>query len=452
MGVRITNSTVVVSSSYIITSGIGVSIKESGLNALVPFIQSDVIVGNINGIFIDGVDAGSVVAPMNIDGNTIALNQVGVSANVVASSPILADVGDNIFWENHDLTAARNGTGVISTFPNKIGLRGNLFSGNGPSESDPSDDVINIGGGFLLPTLGPVPGDFGNFTGNPAFVAPRDPRPGAGGPAGFFLDANFDLTADSAAIDAAIEGFLPSYDLLYRSRVDIPGRGFTGTGPGDVGAFEFQGVGGLAAGGAFRVASTSFATDGSALAAGRSVSTQALGNAIVVTFSGPIDPSTLDATDLVLSGNGLDPTNPAHAVGFTLIDDHTVQFLLAGSFNTSGIVNVTIPAGAIKSKFQESMLGFSDSAQVTNAATTTPATTTTTTTPTPAPTPAATPVPTGNRRRHRRVHVGQNHPVARQPRRQQRQVHRPRQQLLTAQQPNAQFGVKHPKRKANPFA
>ena len=200
-------------------------------------------------------------------------------------------------------------------------------------------------------------------------MAPRDPRPGSDGPAAFFLDANYDLTASSAAIDTALTGFEPTYDFLYRSRVPIAGRGFPGTGPGDIGAFEFRGVGGLAVGGAFRVASTSLTGDGSPIANGRPVTLSVLGNNVLVDFSGPVDPSTVTPSDLVLSGNGLDPTNPAHATSLNWIDSHTVQFLLSGAFKSTGTVNVSIPAGAVQNTYHQPMLGFSDSVQIANAPT-----------------------------------------------------------------------------------
>ncbi len=101
--------------------------------------------------------------------------------------------------------------------------------------------------------------DLGNFVGNPAFVFPIDPRPGSDGPANFFLDADFQLTAASAAIDNAWEATAIPTDLLGNSQVKIAGGGFglPGYGPRDIGAFEFDGTGGIPLGGAFRVVSTS---------------------------------------------------------------------------------------------------------------------------------------------------------------------------------------------------
>ena len=91
-----------------------------------------------------------------------------------------------------------------------------------------------------MPTAG---GQLQLHVGEPAFVAARDPRPGFDGPTIFLLDANFDLTANSAAIDAALNSAAPATDFLGRGRVDVANRGFPGLGPADVGAFEYQGSG-----------------------------------------------------------------------------------------------------------------------------------------------------------------------------------------------------------------
>ena len=69
---------------------------------------------------------------------------------------------------------------------------------------------------------------------------------------------------------------------------------------------------------------------------------------IEIDFSDKIDPTTLTASDLVLSGTGLSVTNPAHATSLAWVDSHTVEFLLDGAFNTTGTVNVKIAAGTIK--------------------------------------------------------------------------------------------------------
>jgi hypothetical protein len=132
---------------------------------------------------------------------------------------------------------------------------------------------------------------------------------------------------------------------------------------------------------------------------------------VTVDFSGNVDQSTVTPADLVLSGSGLNPTNPAHATSLTWLDAHTVQFNLSGSFNSSGTVNVSIPAGTVQSVFHESMPGFSDSIQIAN----TPATSTTTVNipssqngQTPAP--ASSPTKAG--KKHGKVIIGKKHPVA----------------------------------------
>jgi hypothetical protein len=412
VGILIVNSNVLVDKDVFLTSGNAVVVDLSGLVAATPSIQDDVIAGNINGIVINDGGAGALAQPLNIANNTIVDNTLGLAAFDSPISPFLANVANNIFWENHDLTASRSGLAVVSSVPNKLLLVSNLFSGNGPSETDPSDDTLNVGSGFNPAILGPTPDSLGNFTGAPAFVASRDPRPTADGPAEFFIDANFDLTANSAAIDAANPGLAPAVDFLYRSRVRIAGRGFPGTGPADVGAYEFMGTGGIAAGGAFRVASTSLASGGAAAAAGSTVSTQTLGNSIVVDFSGPVNQSSVLPSDLVLSGTGVDAADPVHAVAISWLDAHTAKFQLAGEFNSTGTVSVSIPSGSVQSQFNEPLRGFSDTVQVTNVVTspqpTTPAGQTTTPL---TPAPAAAPTNPGvHVKKHKVVH-GKKHPV-----------------------------------------
>ena len=128
---------------------------------------------------------------------------------------------------------------------------------------------------------------------------------------------------------------------------------------------------------------------------------------IVVNFSGDVDQSTVDLTDLILSGSGLDSANPAHATGLTWIDSHTVEFMLSGGFNTSGAVNVSIQAASIRSIFNEPISGFSDTFQVTAS---TAGSTGTTSNPTLAvlmPSPAASPT---HGKHHKKVKHPKPHP------------------------------------------
>ncbi|KAJ8136501.1 hypothetical protein OY671_010286, partial [Metschnikowia pulcherrima] len=178
---------------------------------------------------------------------------------------------------------------------NKLVARSNMFQGNSVSDTNPATNAYNVGNGFVAANLTSTPDALGNFIGAPAFVSPRDPRPGGDGPATFFNDGHFDSTASSAAIDAANNSYAPATDFLSRGRVKIAGRGFPGTGPADVGAFEYQGTGGIAAGGAFRVVTTSIAPGGAVQALGYTES--APGGQIIVNFSGHVDRSTVTASD-----------------------------------------------------------------------------------------------------------------------------------------------------------
>ncbi len=131
-------------------------------------------------------------------------------------------------------------------------MRNNLFYSNGASDGGQTAAVNTVQVTASIRCFWERPArtqlnDQGNFVGNPAFVFPEDPRPGSDGPANFFLDADFQLTAASAAIDNAWEATAIPTDLLGNSQVKIQGGGFglAGYGPRDIGAFEFDGTGGI---------------------------------------------------------------------------------------------------------------------------------------------------------------------------------------------------------------
>ena len=138
-------------------------------------------------------------ARSNVINNTFAFNTVGLVLTNTTSTPLQAYVASNIFWENHDQTNARNGFAIFSTNPNKVSLQNNLFSGNGASETSQANATNDLGNGFNPALLGPLAANaasnLGNFTGNPAFAYPIDPRPGSDGPANFFISADFQLTS-----------------------------------------------------------------------------------------------------------------------------------------------------------------------------------------------------------------------------------------------------------------
>jgi hypothetical protein len=173
-----------------------------------------------------------------------------------------------------------------------------MFSGNGANVNSGVDDAINIGNGFDPHLLTTTPDALGNFVGTAGFVSPRDPRPIGDGPANFFLDANFDLTLGSSAIDNAIETLAPKLDFLSRGRVDIANKGFTGRGPADVGAFEYNGVGGT-------TTSTTTGTTGSggtgggfkplSVSADQGTSTTAASSSTTTAPSSTITPQAADA-------------------------------------------------------------------------------------------------------------------------------------------------------------
>ena len=125
----------------------------------------------------------------------------------------------------------------------------------------------------------------------PHFVAPRDPRPVSDGPATFLLDANFGLTATSAAINNALESVATTTDFLGNPENPNPTtKGFhlPGYGPRDVGAFEFEPVGTTgttAVGGTFRVVTTSLVPDGGTQANGSTLYVYPAPTSVIVDFS-----------------------------------------------------------------------------------------------------------------------------------------------------------------------
>ncbi len=249
VGISLVNSSILVDKDYFVDSGFGASVSYGGANAIAPRFEDDGFIGNIIGLNLADTSTTSFASgmPVEIANNDFAFNTFGIqqTTNTSSSGPLLGDVVNNIFFENADLSGSRQGAAVFSNVANRLLLRANLFSGNGPSETLPGDDTLNVGNGFNPATLTSTPDANGNIYGSPRFVLPVDPRPGSsGGPGNFFLGANYDLQANSAAIDAAINSDAPALDFRYRGRIDIPNVGHTGFGPADIGAFEFAGTGG----------------------------------------------------------------------------------------------------------------------------------------------------------------------------------------------------------------
>ena len=114
-------------------------------------------------------------------------------------------------------------------------------------------------------------------------------------------------------------------------------------------------------GGAFRVVTTSLVPNtGAAYADGSTLSVSSPPSEVVVTFSGNVNPQDIAATDLILSGTAINSLNPAHATSLSWIDAHTVEFNLAGQFNSTGTIDIEIEPGLIKSATGTTNLGYSD--------------------------------------------------------------------------------------------
>jgi large repetitive protein len=423
--VNVMNSNITLDKDYIIDAGVGIQVTTTGTTAMTPSIFNDGIIGNIAGVEI--LDAGSTptsTTPVQLINNDFAFNTTGLLLDNTATSPIQAYVASNIFWENHDQSNARNGFAIFSANINKVNLQNNMFFGNGAGESDQSNATNTLGNGFSPTLLGTTAaaaqGNLGNYIAAPAFVFPIDPRPGSDGPANFYLDADFDLTSISGAIDNAWEATAKTTDFLGNSEVKIAGAGFglAGYGPRDVGAFEFDGTGGQAVGGSFRIVTTSLVpVGGASFAAGATDSISSSPTSITVTFSGNVNPSDISATDLVLSGSALNSSAPVHATSLTWIDAHTVEFNLAGQFNTAGTVNLSIAANSIASVTGETNPGYSDNIvlKIAPIATPTPTSTsspspTSTHTPSPSPAPAPSPAPGPHGPLHKKKAAVVHHP------------------------------------------
>ena len=167
-----------------------------------PQIINNGVIGNINGIDGSGRRRDQLGDPDQRHQQHIAFNTIGLLAiNTGATSSEQAYVANNIFWQNHDQTAGPLGHRDLLADPEQAGPATTTCS-RATVRATPTPRVrpSNIGNGFDPAKLGPTASDaaanLGNFTGYPAFVSPRDPRPGSDGPATFLLDANFGLTGD----------------------------------------------------------------------------------------------------------------------------------------------------------------------------------------------------------------------------------------------------------------
>ncbi len=172
------------------------------------------------------------------------------------------------------------------------------------------------------------------------------------------------MTGASAAIDNAWEGSAVTTDFLGNSQVTIPGTGLgLWCGLADLSIFRSDGTGGFPLGGAFRVISTSIVpVPGEFTSNGQTVNVTAAPTEITVTFSGNVNPSSVTAADLVLSGTALNGLAPAHATSLTWIDSHTVEFNLTGAFNNGGTLDVSLASNSVKSSQGTGVVGYTDNA------------------------------------------------------------------------------------------
>ncbi len=395
--VALYNASVLVDKNYIINAGVGVNIATSGTNAATPTIATNVIAGNITGIGISDTNStSSLSTTTNVFNNTIVDNTFGLYNTSSTPGIIQSYVVNDIFYNNHELTSQRFGTGIFSNTANTLVVGNDLFFANGVNNS-PGSQAVGLFTGFNPAALSATLDVQNNFLADPRFTAPRDPRPNGDTPPVFFLDGSYDLTGRSPAVNAANPAVAPATDILYRVPVPVAGHGFPGTGPASIGAFYYLGTGGITftpVGGTNPIRTTqgtglngqlvrALAADASLMVGGSlpigtkkfdvvttslSIDGVAGGTAYVaapsfidVDFSNNVVRSTVVPSDLILSGSGLQVGNPAKATGLEWVDTHTVRFLLTGGFNPTGTVNLTIPSGKIKDTRGDSLVPFADS-------------------------------------------------------------------------------------------
>ncbi|HWE38007.1 MAG TPA: Ig-like domain-containing protein [Isosphaeraceae bacterium] len=248
IGLLLNNSNVLVDKNYFVDSGAGALFTTAPNNGPNPTFQDNVFAGNLAGLVVnDAANPSQTRQLAFVVNNDFVFNTYGVEMVANANAPETLDLASNIFWQNNDRTSAQNGTAIVATNPNPMTLNNNLFylnhPGANPAAPTTAFETFNVVG-FDPSQLRATPDINGNFYGNPSFVFSVDPRPNFDGPARFFLNANFDLTLQSAAIDNALNVVAPATDLLSRGRVKVSGHGFglPGYGPADVGAFEFAGT------------------------------------------------------------------------------------------------------------------------------------------------------------------------------------------------------------------
>ena len=248
IGLFINNANVLVDRDFFIDSGDGIMMLTAPNNNPNSTFENDLIAGNIVGLLVN--DASNPSATRQITqfiNNTVVFNTYGIYVVSNPNAPPSLKVQNSIFWQNNDRLNDDVGNAIAASNPNPVSIQNDMFYLNQPGSSSSNPihnfDTFNVVG-FDPSVLTSIPNSAGNFYANPAFNQAIDPRPNFDGPARFFLDANYDLTFPSAAIDAANNGVAPSTDILYRGRVAITGKGYPGLGlgPADIGAYEFDGT------------------------------------------------------------------------------------------------------------------------------------------------------------------------------------------------------------------
>ena len=183
-----------------------------------------------------------------------------------------AYVASNIFWENHDQTNARNGFAIFSTNPEQghpaeqpvLWQRLRRQQDVRHQRRPTTWATASVRGGTDEHDAG-FPGELRR---QPGLRLPDRP-PARSRTARRTSSSTCELRADrQVGGDRQRLGShgrsRPTSWATRRSRSTADGWGLAGYGPRDVGAFEFDGTGGITLGGAFRVVTTSLVPVGGA--------------------------------------------------------------------------------------------------------------------------------------------------------------------------------------------
>src|SRR5262249_18250326 len=112
--IRLSNSDVLVDKNYIIDANFGIMDALASGGTRVARVVNNGIIGNIVGMLINDPGATSLVGglPVAVTNNDFAYNTQGLMTNGRTQVGTLANVSNNIFWQNAAHTTARSGAAI----------------------------------------------------------------------------------------------------------------------------------------------------------------------------------------------------------------------------------------------------------------------------------------------------------------------------------------------------